>query len=110
MWLSSATGRRLPRLLRIRVVSVVVIGSDQAVGGDRGGELSGEQLTAYVVPDRLHAGRVPQPLGELVADQRPGELELLLRALLGDTLLPHGLAMCKDPLPHLVHVGALEPG
>ena len=43
--------------------------------------------------------RAPQPLGELVADQRPGEVELLLGPLVGQPLLPQLLPVREDPLP-----------
>ena len=60
---------------------------------------------ADLVADRRHAGRAAQPLVELVADQRPGELQLLLGALVGQAVRAEVLAVGQHPLPDVVHPG-----
>ena len=57
----------------------LVVRREQPVGGRRRRQLAGEHGVAHLVADPAYAGRVAQPLVELVADQRPGEVELLLR-------------------------------
>ena len=49
-----------------------------------------------------------QPLGELVAHQRPHEVQLLAGALVGEPLLTEVVAVLEDAGPHVVDAVVLE--
>ena len=65
-------------------------------------QLAGQHRVAYLVADRRHARRAAQPLVELVAHQRPGELQLLLGPLVGQAVGAEVLAVGEHPLPDVV--------
>src|ERR1700709_1590448 len=88
--------------------SVLVVRRDQAVGGQGGRQLAGQECETYVVADRANPGRAAQALVELVADEGPGEVELLLGALGGQACSAQERAVRQDPLPDLVDPGTLE--
>ena len=60
------------------------------------------------VKELLDPGRPPQPLLELVAHQRPGELELLVGAFRLEALLPQRLPMLQHARPDVVDAGVLQ--
>ena len=76
----------------------------------RRGEVAGEDRGPDLLADLLHPGRPPQPLLELVAHQRPGELELLVGALRLETVLPERLPVLEDPRPDVVDARVLQAG
>src|SRR4051812_21987957 len=88
----------------------LVVRREQAVGGDRGGQLTGQHGVAPLVPDAAYAGRVAQPLVELVAHQRPGEVELLLGALVGQAAGAEVFAVPEHAAPQVVDTDVVQPG
>src|SRR3954452_12471714 len=109
MWRTSFDpSRRCDQSNHLGSSSVLVVRRNQAICSERGGELTGKQLTSYVVADRLDAGGTSEPLVELVADQGPGELELLLGALAGEPVRPQERAVRQDARPDLVDPRAVQ--
>ena len=85
-----------------------VEGLEELVRGSRRRERAGQDLGTDLVTHVGHAGRAAQALLELVTDQGPGEVELLLGALGGEPLLPQLPAVGLDLGPHLGHAIAGE--
>src|SRR5215213_1480807 len=65
----------------VRLIGGPVESRQDPVRGNRRGQSPRQYLVAHLVADRGDGGRAPQALLELVADQRPGERQLLLRPL-----------------------------
>ena len=63
------------------------------------GRSPGEHRGPHLVPDGAHARRPAQPLGELVADQRPGEVQLLLGPLGGQAVGAQVVAVARGRVP-----------
>src|SRR4051812_31799284 len=93
---SVGTGRISP--FRVRLV----VRREQVVGGDGSGQLTGQDGGAHLVADPAYAGRVAQPLVELVAHQGPREVELLLGPLVGQAVGPEVLAVREHAAPEVV--------
>src|SRR5687768_15210581 len=89
---------------------VRVVGLEDLVGRRGGRHLPREHGVADLGP---HGGDVligAQTMVELVADERPGEVELLLRPLFLQAILAHELAMPDDALPDGVDAASFQRG
>src|SRR3954469_13632150 len=93
-----------------RLTGVGIECGQDPVRSGGGLEVTRQQLCAHLVTQPRDTRRASKPLLELVAHQRPREVQLLLRPLALETLGPERLAVVEHRPPDLQDAFSRQPG